>query len=279
MNMKLIPKAQNGYVVQKGDTFGGIAQKHGLTVQQLQQLNPNIKNVDKISIGDTIYTSKQIKPKVKLINKPTSQRQNITLTNQNYLQYLSRMQRSFEEFHPTIKATVNTSNNKITNVLGYGLSYYINEDGTKRPFKKGETITRQGANQQLYRWQNLYAPKFIMDSLKLNNYNSFHPIVKFTLLDALFNVGEGVLNNSPNYKKALYEYNNSFKNGKSTYDISNIQKHADWNYNTTDSFIGLRSRLRRYPEKLDWSIINDNIYNHDAKWRDSVMTSWNRLVK
>lgn len=58
---KLVPKAQQGYKVQKGDTFGGIAQKHKMTVQQLQQLNPNITNPDKIREGITLNISQPIK--------------------------------------------------------------------------------------------------------------------------------------------------------------------------------------------------------------------------
>lgn len=57
----LIPKAQQGYKVQRGDTFGGIAQKYGMNVQQLQQLNPNITNPDKIQEGITLNISQPIK--------------------------------------------------------------------------------------------------------------------------------------------------------------------------------------------------------------------------
>lgn len=56
--LKLISRFQKGgYVVKKGDTFGSIAQKHGMSVQQLQQLNPHIKNIDRIREGDNIITT------------------------------------------------------------------------------------------------------------------------------------------------------------------------------------------------------------------------------
>jgi hypothetical protein len=42
------------YVVKKGDTMSKIANKFDLTVEQLQAANPQIKNPNKISIGDEI---------------------------------------------------------------------------------------------------------------------------------------------------------------------------------------------------------------------------------
>jgi LysM repeat protein len=42
------------YVVVKGDTFSKIAKRFGLTVEALQQANPQIKNINKIGIGDEI---------------------------------------------------------------------------------------------------------------------------------------------------------------------------------------------------------------------------------
>lgn len=42
------------YAVQKGDTLGALAVKHGLTVAQLQALNPDITDPNKIKIGQAI---------------------------------------------------------------------------------------------------------------------------------------------------------------------------------------------------------------------------------
>jgi len=45
------------YVVAKGDTFSGIAKKHNMTISALQGLNPQIDNINRIYIGQTIYVS------------------------------------------------------------------------------------------------------------------------------------------------------------------------------------------------------------------------------
>ncbi|HYO43144.1 MAG TPA: LysM domain-containing protein, partial [Candidatus Limnocylindrales bacterium] len=42
------------YVVAKGDTMSRIAKKFGVTVEELLAANPQIKNPDKIKIGDPI---------------------------------------------------------------------------------------------------------------------------------------------------------------------------------------------------------------------------------
>ena len=49
--------AANGaqyYLIQNGDTLGGIAQKFGTTVGVLMALNPRIKNANLIYAGDRI---------------------------------------------------------------------------------------------------------------------------------------------------------------------------------------------------------------------------------
>jgi len=40
--------------VAKGDTFSKIAHKFGISVEELQAANPQVKNIDKIKIGDQL---------------------------------------------------------------------------------------------------------------------------------------------------------------------------------------------------------------------------------
>lgn len=56
MKLKLIPKHQNGYKIQKGDTLSSIAKKFGTTVQNLVAIN-KIKDPNKIFAGQTIQYS------------------------------------------------------------------------------------------------------------------------------------------------------------------------------------------------------------------------------
>ncbi|WP_216829788.1 cell wall hydrolase [Alkalihalobacterium elongatum] len=47
------------YTVEKGDTMTKIAQAHGLTLKELAEANPQIKNLDLIYIGDHIHIAKR----------------------------------------------------------------------------------------------------------------------------------------------------------------------------------------------------------------------------
>lgn len=42
------------YIVKSGDTFWGIAEKYNLTINQLKTANPDIKDINKIFVGDEI---------------------------------------------------------------------------------------------------------------------------------------------------------------------------------------------------------------------------------
>ena len=46
------------YETKKGDTMGKIAEEHGLTLNELTQLNPSINNINLIYVGQTINTNK-----------------------------------------------------------------------------------------------------------------------------------------------------------------------------------------------------------------------------
>jgi LysM repeat protein len=48
------PPTPQVYIVAKGDTFSKIARKLGVTVEVLKAANPQIKNIDKIQIGDQV---------------------------------------------------------------------------------------------------------------------------------------------------------------------------------------------------------------------------------
>ena len=56
------PQEENFYVVKQGDTLGNIAKENGLSLKQLLDANPAIKNPDRISIGQKINLKPEEKP-------------------------------------------------------------------------------------------------------------------------------------------------------------------------------------------------------------------------
>ena len=66
-------KAGGTYTVVKGDTFSGIAKSLGTTVKELQSLNPQVKDIDRLSIGQKLNTpSGKGQPK-KTTTQPSTQ--------------------------------------------------------------------------------------------------------------------------------------------------------------------------------------------------------------
>lgn len=52
------PPTTTIYTVVAGDTFSGIATKHGITVDELKALNPQVKDISVINIGDQLTVPK-----------------------------------------------------------------------------------------------------------------------------------------------------------------------------------------------------------------------------
>lgn len=54
-NLGTRPKHDTNYTVQAGDTFGEIANNHGLTLAKLKKANPQVRDVTKIALGQKLY--------------------------------------------------------------------------------------------------------------------------------------------------------------------------------------------------------------------------------
>ena len=60
---------QNVYYVKKGDTLSGIAKKNGMSLAKLVSYNPQIKDINKINIGDKIYLSSNTSEEYYIVKK------------------------------------------------------------------------------------------------------------------------------------------------------------------------------------------------------------------
>ncbi|MBQ2676376.1 MAG: LysM peptidoglycan-binding domain-containing protein [Clostridia bacterium] len=65
------PQKPLAYTVKSGDTMYEIAMEHGLTLSEIAKLNPQIKNLDLIHVGDTVYVSGKSAAKIKVGDKVT----------------------------------------------------------------------------------------------------------------------------------------------------------------------------------------------------------------
>ena len=177
---------------------------------------------------------------------------------------LSSFRVAYEGFSPIIKGTQNTGDASQSDVLGYGMTFYINEDGSTRPFKKGETMTEDEASEQLDRYDRIYAPKELK-KIGLTNIDRYPAELKFQLIEAMFNMRgtNSIIYKSSkdrrksNYYTALldYEKNKGWEN--SDYDYNQIFKHADWN-GTSGGRLSLRSFMRQRPQYINWNDVTTN---------------------
>ena len=58
-----IPVIEGKYIVVKGDTFSGIAHRYGITTAELARLNPQVKNINLIYVGQALNVPKKGEPK------------------------------------------------------------------------------------------------------------------------------------------------------------------------------------------------------------------------
>ena len=60
---------QSVYYVKRGDTLSGIAKANGMSLAKIVSLNPQIKDINKISVGEKIYLSSDIKEEYYVVKK------------------------------------------------------------------------------------------------------------------------------------------------------------------------------------------------------------------
>ena len=61
--------SQSVYYVKKGDTLSAIAKANGMSLAKLVSLNPQIKDINKISVGQKIYLSSDTKEEFYIVQK------------------------------------------------------------------------------------------------------------------------------------------------------------------------------------------------------------------
>ena len=196
----------------------------------------------------------------------TTPQENKYLTNDNYLDEVSKFISTFEEFYPN--AYEDTHKGKNIWTVGSGLTYLLDDEGNEIRVKKGDTITKEENINQLNKrlQKNIDYVKS-----KTQYWDNYPAELKFQLLDAIYNIGATkVWNPETNYIKAIRQYENEKGWENPEYDLKNIFQHADWNLNNK-GWLGIRSRMRRNPQSInaeDFSKIYQNNY------RDSLRTAY-----
>lgn len=106
------------YEVVSGDTFSGIARKFGLTVKQLKELNPRIRDINKIRAGEKVFLKQQqAQPK----QQPKTQTAIDPQTNYVARVIYAEAGNSDEEMQMIARLIVNRMNSRMFPSTAYGV--------------------------------------------------------------------------------------------------------------------------------------------------------------
>lgn len=169
----------NDYKIQKGDTLSAIAQRNNMSVDQLLKINPNIKDPNKIFIGQSLTLSGQPSPQPQTTTKPqptTKPQSTPKSTSSDWRQLIGTAEGIRTNAYWDSRGRVWT--------IGKGSTTH--PDGT--PVKKGDVISPKQADQ--------YMEHFVTSRViptyekKIPNWSKMNPNQQNALISFGYNVGE-----------------------------------------------------------------------------------------
>lgn len=284
---KLIPRFQGGgYTVKKGDTLSKIAKSHNMSLNQLLSLNKDIKNLDRINIGQKIKISAGSSDVP--TNKPYSPyRSGIARMNEsnstardwgNSVRQQARERGQQADKQAKKKITVTSNRSKKSDVAGT-IAKQSTQSGiegvvTKEPLTQRVVTTSSSyVPSQIYNFLfNRGVPQEQIRTLKLPD----NPIDRNgNLTPECAAYINGVLKrNGINSWGNSYQINNQFKDFVNGYnninkpDVLNENTITNFHRQAADSLLSKLDTLTMDPNK----IYTANMYYTDSKGRPSRHT-------
>jgi N-acetylmuramoyl-L-alanine amidase len=119
------------YTVQSGDTMGKIAERHGMTLQELASLNPQVKDLDTIYVGQEVNTAKSA-------SKPVVAKSNVTEKERDLLARLVRAEAEGEVYAGKVAVAVVVLNRVDSPDFPDTVTDVIYQKGQFSPVSNGE---------------------------------------------------------------------------------------------------------------------------------------------
>lgn len=219
------------HVVKKGDTTSEIAAKYGMKLADLKSLNPQIKDINKIKIGDKIRVVKKTKPVAKqaTATKDTSK---VMKPGAFYIPANTKdLLKKWEGLGKTNKEGnfIPYQDSKGVWTIGWGTTIYPN--GT-RVTKDAAPITKAQAEEYLMNYSNE-----ILATIKRNLKKDITENKMAALISFGYNTGPTAV------RKTIYYLNRGDNAGALKYMKRYVkEKQKDGTYKTSDGLVNRRNK-------------------------------------
>lgn len=134
----LITSPALAYEVKSGDTMGEIATQHGMSLEKLSELNPEVTNINLIYVGENINTVQG--QAVQIVSEPVqkvAEKVSVSLYEKDLLARLVRAEAQSESFAGKV-AVANVVLNRVeSNQFPNSVSAVINQRGQFNPVASG----------------------------------------------------------------------------------------------------------------------------------------------
>jgi N-acetylmuramoyl-L-alanine amidase len=124
--------------VKQGDTMNKIAQQNNMSLQELAKLNPSVKDLNRIYVGQNIITNQNNSTQASNTSTATNASSNVSASDKDLLARLVQAEASGEPYAGKVAVAVVVLNRVDSSSFPNSISAVINQAGQFSPVSNGE---------------------------------------------------------------------------------------------------------------------------------------------